>query len=102
IVNKGINLQGLNQTDILASRSGRVVFYVPELGNFGKTVIIDHGDGLRTVYSRVSEVFVRPGEDVQRGQVIARVGSTNKDKSVYLHFEIRKGAIPQNPLFYLP
>ncbi len=102
IVNKGINLQGLNQTDVLASRSGRVVFYLPEFGNFGKTVIIDHGDGLRTVYSRVSEVFVRPGEDVRRGQVIARVGSTNRDKGVYLHFEIRKGAISQNPLFYLP
>ena len=102
IVNKGINLQRINKADVLASRSGRVVFYATDFGNFGNTIIIDHGDGLRTVYSRVSEVFVRPGEDVQRGQIIARVGSTNKDKSVYLHFEIRKGTFPQNPLFYLP
>jgi murein DD-endopeptidase MepM/ murein hydrolase activator NlpD len=116
IMNKGINLQGITGTDVLASRSGRVVFYAGDFGNFGKTVIIDHGDGLRSIYSRVSEVFVRPGEDVQRGAVIARIGSATgqqavvclpigkakRDKGVYLHFEIRKGALAQNPLFYLP
>ncbi len=116
IMNKGINLQGPSGTDVLASRSGRVVFYAGDFGNFGKTIIIDHGDGLRSIYSRVSEVFVRPGEDVQRGVVIARIGSATgqqavvwppiakakRDKGVYLHFEIRKGALAQNPLFYLP
>jgi len=101
IINKGINLQGVTGTDVLAARQGRVVFYAGDFGNFGKTVIIDHGDGLRSIYSRVSEVFVRPGEDVQRGAVIARIGSAKRDKGVYLHFEIRKGALAQNPLFYL-
>ncbi|MDP2044278.1 MAG: LysM peptidoglycan-binding domain-containing M23 family metallopeptidase [Candidatus Omnitrophota bacterium] len=102
IINKGINLQGVTGTDVLAARQGRVVFYAGDFGNFGKTVIIDHGDGLRSIYSRVSEVFVRPGEDVRRGAVIARIGSAKRDKAVYLHFEIRKGALAQNPLFYLP
>ena len=102
LMNKGINIQASIGTDILASRSGRIVFYASNFGNFGKTIIIDHGDGLRSVYSRASEIFVRPGDIVQRGALVGRVGSSSRDKGNYLHFEIRKGALPQNPLFYLP
>ncbi|MDD5282039.1 MAG: peptidoglycan DD-metalloendopeptidase family protein [Candidatus Omnitrophica bacterium] len=102
LINKGINIQVFADTDILASRSGRVVFYAVNLGNFGRTIIIDHGNGLRSVYSRASEFFVRPGESVQRGALIGRINSTVKGKNNYFHFEIRKGAMPQNPLFYLP
>jgi len=101
LINKGINIQASAGADILACRSGRVVFYSSGLGNFGKTVIIDHGDGLRSVYSRISVIFVQPGENVSRGALIGRVGASGRDKSSYLHFEIRKGAMPQNPLFYL-
>lgn len=101
LINRGINIQVQAGTDILASRQGRVVFYAANFGNFGNTVIIDHGDGLRTVYSRVSEIFVKPGDNVQRGALIGRVGSSLRDKNSYLHFEIRKGALAQNPLFYL-
>ena len=102
LINKGINIQVSMDDDILASRSGKVVFYAPNFGNFGRTVIIDHGNGLRSVYSRASEFFVRPGENVQKGALIGRISPTSKGKSNYLHFEIRKGAMPQNPLFYLP
>ena len=102
IINKGLNIQGQPSADILAARSGKVVFYAADLGNFGRTVIIDHGDGLRSVYARASDVFVRPGDTVQRGSVLGRVGSGARDKNNYLHFEIRKGALPENPLFYLP
>lgn len=101
LINKGINIQAPAGSDILATRSGRVVFYSRSFGNYGKTVIIDHGDGLRSVYSRISDIFVQPGQNVQRGVVIGRVGASIRDKNSYLHFEIRKGALPQNPLFYL-
>jgi len=101
LINKGINIQASAGSDILATRSGRVVFYARSFGNYGKTIIIDHGDGLRSVYSRISEIFVQPGENVQRGALVGRVGSSVRDKNSYLHFEIRKGAMPQNPLFYL-
>lgn len=101
LINKGINIQASAGSDILATRSGRVVFYATSFGNYGKTVIIDHGDGLRSVYSRISEIFVQPGENVQRGGLVGRVGTSIRDKNSYLHFEIRKGAMPQNPLFYL-
>ncbi len=102
IMNKGLNIQGQPGADILAVRSGKVVFYAEDFGNFGKTIIIDHGDGLRSVYTRASDIFVRPGDNVQRGSVVGRVGSGGRDKNSYLHFEIRKGALPENPLFYLP
>ncbi len=102
LINKGINIQAQNQPDILAARSGRIVFYALNFGNFGKMIIIDHGDGLRSVYSRMQESFVRSGETVERGALIGRVGASARDKNNYLHFEIRKGAIAQNPLFYLP
>jgi murein DD-endopeptidase MepM/ murein hydrolase activator NlpD len=102
LVNKGINIQAPAGSDILATRSGRVVFYAAGFGNYGKTVIIDHGDGLRSVYSRILEVFVQPGQSLQRGALVGRVGSCGRDKNSYLHFQIRKGANPQNPLFYLP
>ncbi len=102
LINKGINIQAAPDADIYATRSGRVVFYSENFGNFGKTIIIDHGDGLRSVYSRISEIFVHSGENVQRGALIGRVGTGIRDKNIYLHFEIRKGALAQNPLFYLP
>ncbi len=102
LINKGINIQASRDADILATRSGRVVFYSANFGNYGRTLIIDHGDGLRSVYSRIAQVFVSPGENVQRGMSIGRCGASVRDKNVFLHFQIRKGAIPQNPLFYLP
>lgn len=102
IINKGINIQRTRSDDILASRSGKVVFYGPEFEKFGKTLVIDHGDGFSTVYAGNSEVFVRPGDHVQKGGLIAKLGVTRRGRDPYLHFEIRKGHIPQNPNFYLP
>lgn len=102
LINKGINIQGVAGSDVLATRTGRVVFYASSFGNYGKTIIIDHGDGLRSVYARISEIFVQPGESVQKGALVGRLGSSSRDKNSYLHFEIRKGTLPQNPLFYLP
>lgn len=102
MINKGINIQKHKGADIMASRSGKVVFYSSEFEDFGKTIIIDHGDGFLTIYAKIGEVFVKAGEYVQKGSVIAKVGSLGNDKDAYLHFQIRKGYIAQNPYFYLP
>jgi len=102
MINKGINIQKVNDQDVLASRSGRVTFYNNNFESFGKTIIIDHGDGFSTVYARNSEVFVKTGDYVQKRAVIARIDSSGSNRSPYLHFEIRKGYAPQNPYFYLP
>jgi murein DD-endopeptidase MepM/ murein hydrolase activator NlpD len=102
MVNKGINIQPSANLDVLASRNGKVIFYASDFGGFGKTIIIDHGDGFSTVYARNSEVFVKINDNIKKGDVIAKAGTAGRDKNLYLHFEIRKGHIPRNPYFYLP
>jgi murein DD-endopeptidase MepM/ murein hydrolase activator NlpD len=102
MVNKGINIAPYGSRDIIASRSGRVVFLNNNFAGLGKTIIIDHGDGFFTVYSLSSEVFVRPGDNIKQGTVISRLGSSGEGNRGYLHFQVRKGHLPQNPIFYLP
>ncbi len=94
-VNKGINIIASSGSPIVASRSGRVSFYTQDLAGLGKTIIIDHQDGFLTVYAGVSSVSVKVGERVSQGKKIAKQNN-------YLHFEIRKGHLPQNPCYYLP
>ena len=102
MVNKGINIQPYGNPDVFAARQGKVVFYSDDFGVFGKTIIIDHGDGLSSVYARNSQVFIKVGDIVSKGACIARTGASGRDRNAYLHFEIRKGYIPQNPSYYLP
>jgi murein DD-endopeptidase MepM/ murein hydrolase activator NlpD len=102
MINRGLNIQPGTGSDVVASRSGKVVFIDNSFGGFGRTLIIDHGDGFSTVYARNSEILVKSGDEVSRGAVIAKVGSAGRDRSTYLHFEIRKGHISQNPYLYLP
>ena len=101
-LNKGINIQPNASSDVSASRSGKIVFCADNFEGYGKTIIIDHGDGFFTVYARNAQVFVKAGENVTRGVIIAKAGSYGKDKNTYLHFQIRKGDVAKNPYFYLP
>ncbi|MDD5347534.1 MAG: LysM peptidoglycan-binding domain-containing M23 family metallopeptidase [Candidatus Omnitrophica bacterium] len=101
-INKGLNIAPRRSPDVVASRSGTIVFCDDDFLDLGKTVIIEHPDGFWTVYARIRDVFVKLGDQVSRGTLIAQAGSAGRDRTVFLHFEIRKGAQPQNPLFYLP
>ncbi|MBI4981673.1 MAG: peptidoglycan DD-metalloendopeptidase family protein [Candidatus Omnitrophica bacterium] len=101
MLNKGVNIHPTSSENVVASRGGKVVFFAEHFGPFGKTIIINHADGLSTVYARNKEVFIKAGDIVQKGALIAKVGN-NYDADNYLHFEIRKGHTSQNPLFYLP
>lgn len=98
-LNKGINIQPYENTEVYASRSGKVVFCAPSFKNYGKTIIIDHGDGFSSVYSGNAQLLVAAGDNVRRGSVIAKLN--NSGTKPYLHFEIRKGHFAQNPKFYL-
>lgn len=102
MINKGINIQARKGQDVVASRSGKVVFSALNFDGYGKTIIIDHGDGFRTVYTRNEEIFVKAGDNVERGALVGKAGSAGRNKGIFLHFEIRKGQLPQNPYFYLP
>lgn len=99
MLNKGLNIRPTGASGVQVARSGRVVFYSPNFKGFGRTIIVDHGDGFSTVYANSSQVFIKPGDYVHKGDVIAKVSP--QDGNGYLHFEVRKGYTPQNPIFYL-
>jgi len=89
-------------TPIYAADSG----YVLEAGwsnvGYGLHVVIDHGNGYRTLYGHMSVVIAQAGQSVQKGQLIGRVGSTGNSTGPHLHFEIYLNGALQNPLNYLP
>ena len=68
---------------------------------YGRTIIVQHDRGLKTLYAHNSRNLVRKGEKVRQGQAIALVGSTGRSTGPHLHFEVRNGLGPQNPLNYL-
>lgn len=95
----GTDFRGATGTPILAADGGTVVFAGPR-GGYGNTVIIDHGGSLATLYAHQSRLAVTSGEPVQRGQTIGAVGSTGFSTGPHLHFEVRVGGTPVNPLNY--
>ena len=87
----GLDIPAQYGTPILASGGGRVVFS-GRRGAYGQAVVIDHGDGLATLYGHASRLLVRAGDIVLPQQKIALVGSTGRSTGPHLHFEvIRKG-----------
>jgi len=70
-------------------------------GAYGKVVVVDHGNGLQTLYAHLSRIDVIPGQEVRLGQVIAGSGATGRVTSPHLHYEVRRGGAPVNPYTYL-
>jgi len=87
---------------ILAADSGFVSFAGWTDVGYGYLVVVNHNNGFSTYYAHCSNIYVYEGQPVDRGQVIAAVGSTGHSTGPHLHFEIRYGGVPQNPFAYLP
>ena len=71
-------------------------------GGYGNYIVIDHGDGLRSLYAHLSQFVAGAGQFVSRGQLIGRIGSTGYSTGPHLHFEVREHGVLRNPLNYLP
>ena len=99
--NDGINLAVPEGTPIKAADDGVVVYAGNELKGYGNLVLIQHTNGFVTAYAHASELMVKRGDTVTRGQVIAHAGQTGNVTSPQLHFEIRKGSTPVDPTQYL-
>jgi murein DD-endopeptidase MepM/ murein hydrolase activator NlpD len=96
----GIDIAAPEGTAITAAAAGTVLF-AGEQSGYGSIVILEHEGGLVTLYAHASELLVRDGARVRRGQPIARVGQTGKTTGPHLHFEVRDGTRPRNPLLFL-
>ena len=98
----GVDISAPKGTSIYAAAKGRVIRAGWVVG-YGLTIEIDHGFGYVTLYGHASELVASQNEEVQRGDVIARVGSTGIATSPHLHYEVRVQGIAQNPAnFILP
>lgn len=96
----GIDIGAPYGSPIYAAKAGRVTFAGWYYG-YGLAVIIDHGDGVSTVYGHASKLLVRSGAIVEAGTLIASVGASGEVTGPHLHFEIRVNGRPLNPLKYL-
>ena len=99
--NDGINLAVPEGTPIKAADDGVVAYAGNELKGYGNLVLISHANGFVSAYAHASELMVKRGDSVKRGQVIAHAGQTGNVTSPQLHFEIRKGSTPVDPTQYL-
>jgi len=96
----GIDIGGPTGTNIVAAESGRVS-YAGYMRGYGNVIILSHDGGYSTVYGHNSVNLVKKGQYVNKGSIIGKVGSTGNATGPHLHFEIRSGGKPVNPLPYL-
>lgn len=92
----GIDLANNTGTNIYSSASGIVLFSEVN-GTYGNMILISHGNGYSTVYAHLSKQLVKTGDQVKKGDLIGKMGSTGRSTGPHLHFEIRENGTPINP-----
>ncbi len=99
---QGLDIANRESPSVLAADSGTVVIagWIDSYG-YGNRVMIDHGNGFRTLYAHLSSISVRVGQSVARGNVIGRMGSTGRSTGIHLHFEVIRNGVHINPLTVL-
>lgn len=86
---------------IYAAEGGKVEIAGWNRGGYGNYVVINHGNGIKTLYAHASKLYVRPGQTVGRGEIIAAIGNTGRSTGPHLHFEVRVDNKRNNPLLYV-
>ncbi len=98
---RGVDLRAKKGTPVYAAAPGKVMF-ARRSRYKGNTILIDHGDGTKTVYMHLQSMLVKPGTRVGAGQLIAKSGATGRVTGAHLHFEVWKEGRHMNPLNALP
>jgi murein DD-endopeptidase MepM/ murein hydrolase activator NlpD len=98
---EGIDLPAPVGTPVLAAASGRVVYAGNGIRGYGNLIVLQHAGDLLTVYAHNSSLLVGQGDEVRAGQRVALVGQTGHATGPHLHFEVREGQIPRDPMAFL-
>lgn len=98
----GIDIGSPYYQEVVAALDGEVIYANATKGGLGKAVVLQHAQGLRTVYAHLSIIIAREGDTVRQGQAIGGVGNTGRATGPHLHFEVRRNRTPLNPEAYLP
>jgi murein DD-endopeptidase MepM/ murein hydrolase activator NlpD len=93
----GFDLASLAHAAVPAANRGKVVF-AGDFGIYGQCIIIDHGLGLQTIYGHLSQISVKPGDNVENGQIIGSTGATGMAGGDHLHFEMTVSGQSVNPI----
>lgn len=99
---RGLDIAAPKGTPIYAAASGTVISYRNQSSGYGRHIVIDHGNGVQTLYAHTSAVYVRVGDKVRQGQKIAAVGRTGWATGNHLHFGVSINGVYKNPELYLP
>ncbi|MBW2273875.1 MAG: M23 family metallopeptidase [Deltaproteobacteria bacterium] len=99
-MHSGIDIAAREGTEIVSPARGRVSF-VGRKGPLGNALMVDHGFGVKTVYGHTSKIHVKAGDEVQRGQLIAAIGSTGRSTGPHLHYVVQVKGKTKNPLDYI-
>jgi lipoprotein NlpD len=101
-LHEGIDLPAAAGTPVYAAGDGRVIYAGDGIRGYGNLIVVEHPGDLLTVYAHNSALLAREGDKVVTGQRIALVGQTGRASGPHLHFEVRVGQIPRDPMTYLP
>lgn len=99
--NKGVDIAGNAGQSVVAAADGKVVYAGSGLRGYGNLVIVQHNSTFLTAYGHNQSLMVNEGQTVKRGQIIAKMGSTDAPRN-QLHFEVRQNGKPVNPTTYVP
>jgi len=101
-MHEGIDLGGTTRTPILAAAPGVVLFSGRRVRGYGRMVVVEHAESWSTVYAHLSKIETQVGRRVNTGDRLGWMGRSGRASGVHLHFEIRRGADPVDPIVLLP
>ena len=99
----GCDIANSSMPPVYAVQDGTIAdVYRYTVYGYGNAVVIDHGNGLKTLYAHLNEIYVNAGQPISQGQAIGQMGNTGNSTGTHLHFEVIQNKTKQNPLNYLP